>query len=296
MSVPDRLLWIQVGSTEEDCLKELQDLYWKTLEFELADTLLSLHWILKTRESSPQSELNPVDIPDRVPVRLGPAMWAWNPLNLPLEEIIGVCVPEAMEQTREQQDEPDEYLLARYMLNGLGMLDIDEVVEYRKPFLPSQNGPARFYAEKAEDGIIQISMMQCDACNNPLRGMAWTCRAGCQSVASEPGIISGPYMVCMLCYHHGKHQRQHLVRWPHSYAISPALQKELDPTQFWHVRREIQRQQDAIDAVQDQKEQGFVKSTMAHNLGPISRSFFPLGNVHSYLMFGPLIFEIGQDE
>jgi hypothetical protein len=45
-----------------------------------------------------------------------------------------------MEYTQEQQDLPDELLLARYMLTGLGMLDIDEFIEYREPLLPSQNG------------------------------------------------------------------------------------------------------------------------------------------------------------
>jgi hypothetical protein len=297
MSKQDRLEWSEIGNTEADCFQELEGLYWKALEAELADGLLSLKWILEARLSNPDANIGPPDITERVSMRLGPPMWAWNPLGLDIEDVIGDCLSDAMEYTQEQQDLSDELLLARYMLIGLGMLDIDEVVEYREPFLPSQNGPPRFQARKDnETGSIEISNMECDVCKKPLRGMAWVCRAGCQAISVAPGVIPGPFMICMPCYHDGEHPKQHLIRWPHSYAITPSLQAELSPDDFWRVRREIQRQQASLDAEQDNAQEGLMKSTLIQSIAPVSRSFFPLGNVHASLMFGPLIFEIGVPE
>ena len=295
MAEHDRLQWCKVGTTEADLLRELQDLYWNALEAELADAFLSLKWILEARTSNPDANVGPSDITERISKRLGPPMWEWNPLGLDLENIIEACMPEALEYTREMQDRPDELLLARYMLCGLGMLDIDEVVEYREPVLPSQNGPPRVSAEKNDaTGAIEISATYCDVCGKPIRGTAWICGVGCRSI--EQASDSGPFIMCMPCYYKGEHQHQHLVRSPHSYAISPSLQAELSPEDFWTLRRRIQREQSAIDAQQDKSEQGFVKSTLFQAMTPASRTLFPLGNVHSSLMFGPLLFEIGVPE
>ena len=138
MAERDRIQWHEAGKTETDLVKELLGLYWEALETELADALLtlSLKWVLDTRKST---NIGPSDITERIPQRLGPPMLTWNPLCLDLKEIVDTCIPEAMSYAYEQQDQPDKLLLARYMLCGLGMLDIDEVVEYREPFLPSQN-------------------------------------------------------------------------------------------------------------------------------------------------------------
>jgi hypothetical protein len=296
MAEPGRIQWHEAGKTEADFVKELLHLYWEALEGELADAILSLKWIIDIRDSNPDANIGPSDITERVPRRLGPPMWEWNPLGLDFQEIIGTCLHEAMEYAEEQQDQPDEYLLARYMLCGLGMLDIDEVVEYREALLPSHNGPPRFHARRdSKSNHIEISMSTCDICEKPLRGMAWTCRAGCKSPAGE-GSIPGPFILCMPCYHSGEHQQQHLVRLPHLYAISPSLQAELSSDDFWALRREIQRKQYAVDAQQDKAEQGFLKSSLIQAIEPVSRDMFPLGNVHSSLMFGPLVFEIGLPE
>ena len=293
----DRIQWQQAGTTEADLVDQLLEIYWEALEAELGDGILSLQWILQTRKSHPSANIGPANITDRVPLRLGPPMWSWNPLGLELAEIVEHCVPEAMEYAREQQDQVDEFLLARYILCGLGLLDIDEIVEYRPPLIPSQNGPPRFSARRVgESETIEISIMSCDACNKPLRGMAWSCRAGCTSLQTGQDDISTDFMVCMPCYHKGEHPHQHLVQCPQSYAIPPSLQAELSSDNFWELRREIQRQQSAVDVKQDRAEQGYFKSSLIQTITPISRALFPLGNIHGSIMFGPLIFEIGVPE
>jgi hypothetical protein len=73
MSLPDRHEWLEAGTTEAECIKELQDLYWKALEAELADGLLSF---LKVRLSNRGANISPPDITERVSMRLGPPMWA----------------------------------------------------------------------------------------------------------------------------------------------------------------------------------------------------------------------------
>ena len=120
--------------------------------------------------------------------------------------------------------------------------------------------------------------------------MAWTYRAGCKGTPDSPDTIPGPFMGCIhVC---GEHQRQHLVHWPHSYAIPPSFETE----DFWVFRREIQRQQSIVDAEQDKAEQGFLKRSMIQTIAPVLRDIFPLGNVHGFLMFDPLMFEIGVPE
>jgi hypothetical protein len=100
----------------------------------------------------------------------------------------------------------------------------------------------------------------------------------------------------MKCYSEGKHPRQHLVRSPHRYAIPETLQAELGLDDFWFLRREIQRKQDELDLELDRSVGGVINSTVTRALTPWSRTIFPLGNVHTAVMFGPLIFEIGVRE
>ena len=290
----EKLNWVQVGDSEEDFIREAGDLYWTALEYELADALLTLRWMLGLRQSASGVEVGPSALEDRVPVRLGPPMVAWNPIAAPPEEVIDTCVPKAMEYTQELQDMDPEILLARYLLVGLGMLDIDEIIEYRDPLLPSQNGPPRFHAERVENDVIQISIDTCSICRRPIRGLAWSCRAGCRDTEGAPDQATDRnFIVCILCHSGGKHPIRHLVRSPHSYSIAPSLQHELDAEEFWKIRRQVQRQQDSVDAEQDRAEQGLLWSSATQTVSSLSRSFFPLGNVHSCLMLGPLTFEIG---
>jgi hypothetical protein len=221
---------------------------------------------------------------------------AWNPLELDWQQLMD-CVTEAGELARDLQNVDDDYLMARMMLSSLGMLDVDEIIEYRDPPLPSQSGPPRCQATKNGPGdAVEIAVFECDICNKPLRGLAWTCHLGCQSNVDADNPVADPFYVCMKCYNEGKHPRQHLVRSPHHYAIPKALQAELSPDDFWFLRREIQRKQDELDLELDRSKGGLINSTVTRALMPWSRSIFPLGNAHTAVMFGPLIFEIGVRE
>lgn len=294
----EKLSWSKVGETKADFIRETEDLYWRALEVELADVLLSMNWMLGLmRPPSPGKQVGPSALEDRVPVRLGPPMWAWNPIALELEEVVQTCVPKAMEYVQELQDMDPDILLARSLLVGLGMLDIDQIIEYREPLLPSQNGPPQFHAERVEADLIQISMDVCSTCHRPIRGLAWTCRAGCRDTEDlTDQAADSSFIVCMLCHSDGRHPTEHLVRTPHSYPISPSLQRELDSEELWNLRRQIQRQQDSVDADQDRAELGLLWSSATLSISSISRGFFPLGNVHSCLTLGLLTFEIGVPE
>ena len=152
------------------------------------------------------------------------------------------CIEEVGELTWDQQNVDDDYLLARMMLGGLSMLDFDEIMEYRDPPFPSQRGPPRCLAVKRSNGdSIEIFVLECDICHEPLRGLAWTCRLGCRSSGGTDGASIDPLDVCMKCYNEVKHPRQHLVRSPRRYSISEALRAELSGDDFKTLRREIQR-------------------------------------------------------
>ena len=295
MSIPKPLAWLQVGTTEDGLLKELLELYWEALEFEIADAILSLNNVLRLQRKYPQAGIGPQEIEHRVSARLGPPILAWNPLELDWQQQID-CVTEAGELAWDQQNVEEDYLMARMMLSGLNMLDFDEIMEYRDPPLPSQRGPPRCLAMKSSTGdSVEIFVLECDICREPLRGLAWTYRLGCKSDVETQPAVTDSLKMCTDCYNEGKHPRQHLVQSPHSYGISETLRSELSFDEFWSLRREIQRKQDELDLQLDRKG-GIINSMMTRALTGWSRNIFPLGNVHAGVMFGPLIFEIGVKE
>jgi hypothetical protein len=293
---PEPLAWVQVETTEEGLLKQLLELYWEALEVEIADAILSLNNILRLQKKYPEAGIGPQEIEHRVSARLGPPILAWNPLELDWQQQMD-CVTEAGESAWDQQNVEEDYLMARMMLSGLNMLDFDEIIEYRDPPLPSQRGPPRCLAvNSSTGGPVEILVLECNICHEPLRGLAWTCRLGCNLNVANQHPLADSFNVCTNCYNEGKHPRQHLVRSPHRYGISETMRTELSPDEFWSLRREIQRRQDELDLQLDRSKGGIINSTMIHALTDYSRNIFPLGNVHAGVMFGPLIFEIGMKE
>jgi hypothetical protein len=296
MSTLEPLAWVQVGTTEDELLKELLELYWEALEVEIADAVLSLNNILRLQKKYPEAGIGPQEIEHRVSARLGPPILAWNPLELDCQQLMD-CVTDAGELAWDQQNVEEDYLMARMMLSSLNMLDFDELMEYRDPPLPSQRGPPRCLAVMSSTGdSVEILVLECDICHEPLRGLAWTCRLGCKPNAEHQTSVADSLDVCMNCYNEGKHTRQHLVRSPHSYGISETLRVQLSLDEFWSLRREIQRKQDELDLQLDRSKGGIINSTMTRALTGWSRNIFPLGNVHAGVMFGPLVFEIGVKE
>jgi hypothetical protein len=297
MARPEAMAWEEIGSSEDECLRELLELYWEALEVEIADAILSLNNILQLRNKHSDPAIGPQGTTQRVSARLGDPVMAWKPLELSFQEQDD-CKDEVEELSLEKQNVSENYLLARMILSGLSVLDIDEVIEYRDPPLPSQNGPPQFEATMDDGGNVDIISITCDICDNPIRGMSWKCSLGCTPTSQDASKISDPVTVCLTCYTMSKHPKQHLVPCPHRYAISPELQAVLSREQFWHLRREIQRHQDNTDLEQDRKTVGVIWNAVVRTLSSWARSDekFPLGNIHASIMFGPLVFETGVRE
>jgi hypothetical protein len=76
MAAPEPLAWTQIGTTEDDCLRELLELYWEALEGEIADAILSLNHILRLQKTYPDAGIGPQDLSHRVSARLGPPILA----------------------------------------------------------------------------------------------------------------------------------------------------------------------------------------------------------------------------
>ncbi|KAK6442751.1 hypothetical protein LTR95_000998 [Oleoguttula sp. CCFEE 5521] len=248
MESAGRIEWNQIGTSKQDCSKELTEFYWHALEIEVADAICSMNYVLQLRKERSDASLTVDSIEHRVSRRMAPPAIAWKPTDGEWdEESFDRFLESVKNCILDTQTENEDCILARAMLNGLGILDIDEVIEYRRLFTPSQADPPRF--EKRADeltGNIEVS--------------------------------------------------QHLVRSPHSYAVSPKLRAVLRPDDFYFLREQIQAQQDAVDIEEDRKAIGFVGATLLGTLASFFTARFPLGNVHSHIEFGPLIFENGVED
>jgi len=59
MARPEAIAWEEIGSSEDECLRELLELYWQALEVEIADAILSLNHILQLRNKHPDPAIGP---------------------------------------------------------------------------------------------------------------------------------------------------------------------------------------------------------------------------------------------
>ena len=86
MARPEAIAWEEIGSSEDECLRELLDLYWKALEAEIADAILSLNHVLRLRNKHHDPGIGPQGTTQRVSARLGEPVMAWKPLKLSFRE------------------------------------------------------------------------------------------------------------------------------------------------------------------------------------------------------------------
>lgn len=288
------ITWTKVGNRAGDLLRELTALYWEALETEITNAIYSLNHVLRLRSEHPEAEIGPASLGQRMSARLEAPMQAWAPLNLNWQDQ-SACHGAAQQTLLEMQNVDDEYLLARMFLSGLGMLDIDEIVEYREATLPSQNGPPEFETTIDEQGNASIISITCDNCDRPIRETSWKCKLGCEPPAQDSGIPLNPFRICMSCYTAGLHPKHHMVPMPHRYAIPADVQAVLTPTEFWRLRRGVQHHQDDLDLAEDRKTVGIIWNAITRKLSSWARSDkrFPLGNIHAGLTYGPLVFETG---
>ncbi|KIW70389.1 hypothetical protein PV04_02662 [Phialophora macrospora] len=287
--------WTKVGDSAADLVRALTDLYWEALEPEIANAVLSLNNVLRLRKEQPDAGIGPQSIEQRMSARLEEPVYTWDPLGLSWEDRAG-CHEVAQDLLLGKQTVEDDYLLSRMFLGGVGMLDIDEVIVYREPTLPSEEGPPEFEAVMDDDGMVSLFSITCDVCDNPVRGMSWTCRLGCRPVGQDSEAPADPMRICMSCYSADRHTKAHLLPVPHRYALSD-IAAHVTTEQFWQLRKELQQRQDEVDFEQDRRTVGVIWNAVARTLSSWSRKDegFPLGNIHAAVTFGPLVFETGVE-
>ncbi|KAK0955857.1 hypothetical protein LTR91_022654 [Friedmanniomyces endolithicus] len=297
MASKERIVWTQIGTSKHDCLNAVTEMYWQALQDEVADVICSLQHILELRKAHSETDLSVGDMSSRMSQRMGPPAVSWSPFQQSMDaETLPAFLEKVWSRMVDSQDKDEEYILARAMLGGLGMLDIDEVIEYNEPLMPSQAGPPLFITTRdAETGKVTIQKVLCDVCSLAVRGAAWKCALGC-TPQSSPDHRAGEFTVCRKCNSPGKHPGTHLIRSPHAYAIDAALQSSLTPPQFFSLRRQIQESQYVVDAEEDRAAIGSAGVFLFGGMSSLIRHRFPLGNVHSSIMFGPLVFEIGVED
>jgi hypothetical protein len=142
-----------------------------------------------------------------------------------------------------------------------------------------------------------IIIVRCDDCHKPLRGAYMECTSGCEVPTAGGGRPArSNYRVCMSCFPNTDHQRRHLRKTEHKYVPSLSLQSQLDDEAFLRLRRRCQKVQRETDYAEDLKEHGRVRANLFRAFPSFQKRLFPLGNVHSALMVGPLLIENGVKE
>ncbi|KAK5744775.1 hypothetical protein LTR17_001851 [Elasticomyces elasticus] len=250
--------WTALGPAKDKLVEEAEALYWAALKLEITGAAHSLHTVL-AMEDLPERSSDYLSLPERLPTRMLPFISAWWPFSdgdAPdaikeddAQEVLRQALSGARgkvtyaialaygsrhksEIKTELQDKPTEYRLARMLLIGLGMLDIDKLVEYRRPQFPSQCGEPQLgifqdRVEKLKDGRmdVQFTYLTCNDCDKVFRAAYYECNKGCRH--HDWDKTEEVFAVCAQCYHGTDHDIHHLLKKPIRHPFSDMVAKQL---------------------------------------------------------------------
>ena len=206
------------------------------------------------------------------------------------------------------------------LLAGLGILDIDRLIEFREPPLRSQEGKVQ---GKLSDhltrchtvdnlSIVNIAEMSltsggsqmivqvliCCECRRSIRSKFYTCDKVCihqdTSQRSGCGLAKHQYKVCAGCYPSCDHTKQHLKKIRPYDPMDTQVVRELGHRERKRLTEDIRRLQKHQDKEDDVNDGNHNLRTVS-NIVPstVRKQIVPVGNVHASVTFGPLIIEIG---
>ncbi|UZP32189.1 hypothetical protein NXS19_000005 [Fusarium pseudograminearum] len=238
--------WTNLGLAKDKLLEEAESLYWAALNLEIAGAALSLNTMISQIpliEELTEDSTEFLALSKRLSIRMLPFIKAWWPFsdedtsNGADKNDVDILRQVLLGQgdfagAKGHQDKPPEYRLARMLLSGLGILDIDKLIEYRRPQYPSQCGEPqlaifqnRVQQLKGGSMDVQFTYLNCNDCGKVFRAAYYECSEGCHHRDWED--TEEVFAVCAQCYQTTDHNIQHLRKRTIHHPFTEAVAKEL---------------------------------------------------------------------
>jgi hypothetical protein len=307
----------------ETIFDSLSQLYWEGVEREVAGAIVALADFDEYQKLNLTVET--IRKEDFSSMKLTGLLELWNPLEAWPKDIgkpkpTISSIKEAVEYNVSNllEGEPFRKRRARSLLQALGLMDIDFVKEHRQPTFRAWGQRPQVYEKKP-----LLMARQCSECRHCIRSFHfYECKEGCLDndghqrnvthilptkdvpfesdfgmndtlhtlAVSEAKEMKEPFRLCPACIVSSSHPREHLgaVR-----GFSKAGDKET-----MEFARELDIWEDQLDG-RTLLSLGSIFLDRLTLSGPrfnktSSRHFFPAGNSHCAVMYGPLMMENGM--
>lgn len=140
--------------------------------------------------------------------------------------------------------------------------------------------------------------MGCCDCRRPIRTHFYNCHEGCihhdKGSQSFCAFAKHQYNVCLSCYRESQHPKQHLKKIRPYDPLADNIVEGMDGSTIKRLARDVKRLQDHENKREAQRDGQEALRILYHATPEMARKrLLPFGNVHSSVMFGPLVFEIG---
>ncbi|KAL2063125.1 hypothetical protein VTL71DRAFT_6197 [Oculimacula yallundae] len=310
--------------------EQLQELYWKGAEREIANAILAFDEIQsvhpeETEEEKEQTEqYSGLMLDGEKDKVINEWLKIWNPLgNKVPEDVSAWTIKFAI---AAYLNKPLPQRRARSLLQAIGFLDIDYCREYRPPSLRSWG--QRPHVEVRNAGVSLSTRLlvavQCSQCRYCIRSLVfYKCVKGCkdhsvlrnrfkldrkegESLSDDEDeddlnmsysflmeVLDEPadYRICPGCLKSCTHSREHLRAVRQYHLIKdPGVEEFSQELDAW----EDMNTGKSLLALGSATWEHFVENAQkSSTMLPATRTMFPAGDTHTVLMFGPLLIENG---
>lgn len=158
----------------------------------------------------------------------------------------------------------------------------------------------RVPAAPGEPSIL-VHTLGCCECRRPIRTYFFNCSEGCihhdKDSKSFCAVVKHQYSVCVHCYQESPHTKQHLKKIRPYDPLADNITEGMDNATIRRLAADIKRLQDHEDKREAERDKNKALQSLLRLVPEMTRKrMLPFGNVHTSVMFGPLVFEIGAPQ